>query len=289
MIDPSHVCVIVMNTNGLQFIMSKTWGAIHHSVLMFGAKHENFSLVFPFWHINGSSSHPAGLTGFLPFSLGKSTSGIHVFWKGFLFFEGRADNLIKCGGQKISAEHIEEQLALRLKIPKGFAITRAADNVYGEAVLLCVENSLQDRLDELKSVAQAIMAEGGISASGALKVYNCDQLPTTDTGKIQRKQLIQDYQAQAPSDATTEQVDDEANASPKERLVNAFCRCLNIDTVDEHDTLDKFGLDSITVVGISIAIEKILGDLPPNWRELNINQLAKIAELNPDLLKVRSV
>lgn len=208
------------------------------------------------------------------------TSDLGRIDNGFLFFEGRADNLINCGGQKISAEHIEEQLAQRLKIPKGFAVTRTADDLYGEAVLLCVENSLQERLDDLKSSAQAIMAEGGISASGALKIYACDQLPATDTGKIQRRQLIEAYQAQAASNKAERQVDDEESAAPKERLVSAFCRCLNIDTVDENDTLDKFGLDSITVVGISIAIEKILGDLPPNWRELNINQLAKIAELN---------
>ena len=207
------------------------------------------------------------------------TSDLGSLVDGFLFFEGRADNLINCGGQKISAETIEAQLAQRLNIPKGVAVTRVPDTMYGEAVLLCIDKHAIEHMDKLKATTQIIMNEGGIAASSALKTFTCDELPATDTGKIQRKQLIADYQQQITHQQQSEP--ELAEGAPaKDRIKQLLSKSLNTNDVQDDDTLERLGADSISAVGISIALEKILGDLPYNWRELSVQQLADIAEQN---------
>ena len=194
-----------------------------------------------------------------------------------LFFEGRADNLINCGGQKISSELIEKELTQQLGLPKGVAAVRVADETYGEAVLLCIENELKDQQESIESTAREIMAGAGISASSALKIYHCESLPVTDTGKVQRRSLAEDYLNSVKLSSSEEQAEIDDSAPTIERIKHAFINKLKLNSVDDSHTFTSLGGDSIAAVGLSIELEMILGDLPHQWRTMNLNELAESA------------
>lgn len=90
---------------------------------------------------------------------------------------GRKDNVIDSGGIKIQIEEVEAALMPFLKAP--FAITKAADEKFGEIVVLLTEATNMAEVEEI--------------CVNALPKYWCprryvhiDKIPMTETGKIKR-------------------------------------------------------------------------------------------------------
>lgn len=202
------------------------------------------------------------------------TSDLGSLAEGYLYFEGRADNLINCGGQKISAELIEDALRAELSLTSGIAVCRIPDPVYGEAILLAKDASCSVANARLVENAQRILARNGVSASGALKFYECEQLPATETGKVQRKLLAaayeQDLHQHAPPVPDAASPEDSAEI----RLLAAYQRKAGSQRVTLGDSLAALRLDSITAVSLSMEVERILRHVPHNWRAMSISQLA---------------
>ena len=204
------------------------------------------------------------------------TSDLGILKADELYFKGRVDNLINCGGQKISSEHIEEQLAHRLHISKGFAVSRIPDDMYGDAILLCLENDIVDRFDEISQTAGTIIKEAGIAASGILKTFRCETLPVTDTGKVQRKHLVEQYLETLTSKQEIKKLPDR-DASVLDQLRYKFSTRLKAPEVLDSDSFKDLGGDSITAVSLSMDIENILSFLPQNWRHMTIIELVRCA------------
>lgn len=89
---------------------------------------------------------------------------------------GRRDNVICSGGVKLQIEEIEQELMQYLSSP--FIITKAADEKFGEIVVLLTEgNTLQ---------AECEIPEMRNRFSKPKKIFHIDKIPQTETGKPAR-------------------------------------------------------------------------------------------------------
>ncbi len=99
---------------------------------------------------------------------------------------GRKDNVICSGGIKLQIEQIEESL-LPLLQPythdtQSFCITKCADEKFGEVVVLLIYKGISISEDELQHIFSQLP-----NYFKPRKVLFVDAIPTTQTGKIDRK------------------------------------------------------------------------------------------------------
>jgi acyl-coenzyme A synthetase/AMP-(fatty) acid ligase/serine acetyltransferase len=192
---------------------------------------------------------------------------------GYLFFEGRADNVINCAGQKISAELIEELLRKRFDIASGIAVTRIEDAIYGEAILVAKDSTCSTGADVLRDATQEIAKANGVHASGVVKIFECKKLPATDTGKVQHRLLRDLYNDLLASESHTDSLQNGGD-SDLQKLLFLYQRVAgNGVVVREDDDFDGLGLDSISAVRLGMEVEKVIGSLPRDWRKTPIRYL----------------
>lgn len=198
------------------------------------------------------------------------TSDLGEINDGYLFFLGRADNMINCGGQKISAELIESSLIKEFNLGGGIAVTKIADPSYGDGILVASESEIAITQRELVDCAKGILSENGLNATNALKFLELDALPTTDTGKVQRNKIAELYRDNLAKNsqhiAGCQPGDETFLGRIQEFLGPNICP-------SSKDSIESLGLDSITVVGVSIAIDHHLGYIPNDFRKLDFGTL----------------
>jgi O-succinylbenzoic acid--CoA ligase len=95
---------------------------------------------------------------------------------------GRFDNVINTGGVKVVAEELERKLLSSLSIP--FVISWKKDDFLGQKIVLVCESSKPIMINELdfSSLTRYEIPK---------EVICIDEIPKTETGKVQRKKLQQ--------------------------------------------------------------------------------------------------
>ncbi len=177
---------------------------------------------------------------------------------GFLYYLGRSDDQINCGGIKLSPEAIEQHLFDRLNIHQGIAIARIPDPIRGDGVLVCftpqtkldaaqVEQSIKDTLEHM-----------GLRVGNALHTMLVDTLPMTGSGKVQRSELASLYQPEQPSPETpTHQPAHSGDADDLEsKLVAAWQSVLRQETVSLHTSFYEHGGDSLSSIALMLSLER---------------------------------
>ena len=184
------------------------------------------------------------------------TNDIGRLESGFLFFEGRADDLINCGGVKISPDYLETQLYKQLQSDTGIAVTKLPDAMRGETVM--VAHLPEVAADALREAANQALREMGLEAGQSLKLMEVDEFPTTQTGKILRKELTAQYQAMnQPTTATPTTNDNEFDQEPRvQELIGLWQEVLQISPVSPHDSFFDLGGDSLSAINVAIRMEK---------------------------------
>jgi non-ribosomal peptide synthetase component E (peptide arylation enzyme)/acid phosphatase family membrane protein YuiD len=191
---------------------------------------------------------------------------------GYLYFDGRADDLINCGGQKVVPDQLEERIRARLKPGLQIAVAKVPDAQRGDGILVALAGAA-DQTASVKDAATAALAEVGISAGSALHVMALDALPVTGTGKVQRRVLADQFalrKATAP-----------ASAAPKGEITDVlslFRHEFAGEDVDPSDTFESLGGDSLHYIQVSLAYERRFGQLPDGWEGLTLAQLQTHAE-----------
>jgi serine acetyltransferase/acyl-CoA synthetase (AMP-forming)/AMP-acid ligase II len=200
------------------------------------------------------------------------TSDIGTLNNEYLYFEGRADNVVNCGGQKVSTEKLESEMVTRLRSNiaievSSFAISRIGHKLYGEGFLLSYTPSCDPNV--VKAAALESLSSLGIKASNAISMNSVESIPKTHTGKIQHKVLIADYSEMHSSTNSESSLSD---------IEKAFVDLLSISPqeLDASLSISDVGIDSIQSVQLSLHLESILGYLPADWRELSINDLLSL-------------
>ena len=120
-----------------------------------------------------------------------ATSDLGEIRDGFLYYLGRADDVINCGGVKLPPATLEARMRELLGTEGELAICRVPNAVRGDGILIVVTPAVE-ATDAAATQAAAIAArEMGASAGGAIRVQRVAQLPKTPTGKVQRRKLAE--------------------------------------------------------------------------------------------------
>jgi long-chain acyl-CoA synthetase len=111
---------------------------------------------------------------------------------GYLFLEGRADDVIVRGGENISPGEIEEVL-LQHPAVKDAAVVGVPDEAWGEGVAAAVVLGRAASTEELQAWVKARLRSSRVPQ--LIKVM--DELPYNDTGKLLRRVVKADLAGQA--------------------------------------------------------------------------------------------
>ena len=211
---------------------------------------------------------------------------------GWLYYEGRADELINCGGIKIDPARFEQRLLARLGAGGGLAVARAPDQVRGERVLVAAETGSGIDPAALRAAAAETAAEDGLTA-GVLAYREVAELPRTDTGKIRRAELPETAAtagAPEPDGPPAPEPAPEARAGARvpeaararsENLQAIWAKALGVSQVPLDASFYDLGGDSLSALTVSLRMES-LGLDPAAARGLfEGRSIAELAGLPP--------
>ena len=187
---------------------------------------------------------------------------------GFVYFDGRADDVINCGGIKIAPDQLEARLLARLQPGAELCVARVPDAERGDGVLVAVGNGTA-RVDRVRTLADSILREMGTAVGAALHVMAVDSIPRTETGKAQRSVLASHFVAL------------QASASPKARegadkiedVQALFAHEFPGANIGPEDSFLSLGGDSLHYIRFSLHFEKRFGALPNGWESLTATEL----------------
>ena len=194
---------------------------------------------------------------------------------GYLFFQGRADDVINCGGLKIIPDLIEREIGKLVGCNNGFAVTKVRDRLRGDGILVAVKLSLSHMLEEIREKTKLILENQNVQAGNALHFEVVDSLPVTETGKIKRKALTEEFNKKYQElELLDSQTSDKNNKF--DSVINIFQSILDIDDVRSSDSFISLGGDSLAFIAASIAIEDYIGWLPENWEGMTFADLEQL-------------
>lgn len=198
------------------------------------------------------------------------TSDLGELSDGFLYFKGRADDVINCGGLKLQPHEIEARMSDALGIrADSFGVARIPDPIRGETVLVATTPNLKVDRERVREVALKAIQSLGVQLSDSISVLEIEELPVNAVGKIQRSRLTQWYEERAPQ---VPQVASGDRDSPRDFRSILQEVAGNGELLDDS-TFVNLGGDSLSYVSASIAIEQIIGHIPDNWENQTVSEL----------------
>jgi serine acetyltransferase/acyl-CoA synthetase (AMP-forming)/AMP-acid ligase II len=205
--------------------------------------------------LDGDDWHPLGASDWL------ETSDLGRIEHGQLYYEGRADDVINCGGIKLSPDLLESAVrhsfAEAGEDPGEFALLRRPDPMRGDGIGLVVTPATAVPHTRLIDAVASQAIAFGVNARGAIRLLEVESLPRTDTGKVQRKALASAIEAQAPRNQAADEGEAESFAQLIERL-------LGQTIVRERSFADMNG-DSLAHIQMTLALERALDAAPAGW------------------------
>ncbi len=196
------------------------------------------------------------------------TNDLGHFEDGYLFFDGRADDLINCGGVKIVPDDIEERLRSQLAPGAQIAVAKVPDPQRGDGILVAVQTGTSETA-QVKDAVLATLKDLGVAVGSALHVMEVDALPVTGTGKVQRGVLAEMFAAQQAASPT------KAHATSKKitDVPSLFRHEFPGQKIGAEDTFESLGGDSLHYIQFSLNFEQHFGQLPNDWETLTASQL----------------
>lgn len=196
---------------------------------------------------------------------------------GYLFFQGRSDDVINCGGIKIYPEFVERELRNLVRCKSGIAVAKVKDQLRGDGILVAIEPHLLDMIDEIRTYSKDILKKLNVYAGEALHFEIIEHLPVTDTGKLKRKSLSEEFNNKYKElQNRTALLENDENKIERDNIVDVFRLILRIDDIRSSDSFLSLGGDSLSYVISSIAIENYLGYLPNNWEAITFSDFEKL-------------
>lgn len=185
--------------------------------------------------------------------------------EGWLYFEGRADDLINCSGIKLSPDRLEDIVRVDVPGAGDFAILRRPDPLRGEGILVVREPGAAPA-HVLKEAAEAAAAQLGLEASGAVEVRDTDALPRTDTGKVRRSAI-------SPAHPPRKEVPNMKNGTAAE-----IAALLGPEAIVPGTTFHDLGQDSLQHLQMTLLLERLFGAAPEDWESTPLETLAQDAD-----------
>jgi acyl-CoA synthetase (AMP-forming)/AMP-acid ligase II len=165
--------------------------------------------------------------------------------QGYLYYQGRADDVINCGGIKVYPETLEAKVYARIGRSHGLAICRKSDVMRGDGFLVAATPELRVDQQQLREAVLQSTQELGVNAGNAITILDVDELPKTATGKIQRKQLAEWYALESSHAEPLSNASD-LPVVGHSSIQAILSRTLNIHQIQPHDTFISLGGDSLS-------------------------------------------
>ena len=211
------------------------------------------------------------------------TSDLGRIENGYLYFLGRADNVVNCGGQKLSTERldaaIKHSLPSNMQSSTEFTVSRIDNAHYGEGFLLSYSMQGDEATNakhcevSIRESAESSLIALGIAAKNALVIQRVSQLPKTATGKVQHRVLVKHHRENSEPSLPVYKVIDSGAL-----FFHAIAHVIGVSpsVIKAQDSISDIGVDSLQTVQLSIKIESHLGRLPNSWRDMPISALINL-------------
>jgi acyl-CoA synthetase (AMP-forming)/AMP-acid ligase II len=179
---------------------------------------------------------------------------------GYLYYQGRADDLINCAGIKLSPDAIEKDLRDKLGIKDGFAVCAVNDELTGNAVLVAILATVSIPDEHFRNALNSILINYGLNNKNIIKTLRVDEFPVTGTNKVIRKELSSQYELscmnsdsmlQSGVDFSVQDLTDE-----EKKVALIWQDVLKIHVVDIDLNFYDFGGDSLSVISALIDMER---------------------------------
>ena len=194
---------------------------------------------------------------------------------GYLVYEGRADDIINCGGIKLSPDDVEHYLAAQGGLAGDFAICRVPDAVRGDGILLAVASTVALDDDSLKTLLVQATQHFGVNARDASTVWRTARIERTSNGKLRRQAIARQYMDSRPAQAVAAP---HQGANQKGRGLQArLSAILGVKAIGDADNFVNLGGDSLRYIQACVALEEELGYLPDNWEVRPFAELQALA------------
>jgi acyl-CoA synthetase (AMP-forming)/AMP-acid ligase II len=196
-----------------------------------------------------------------------TTNDLGMIKDGYLYYLGRADDLINCGGIKVSPDDLEKSIRQTLNIQSGIAVSRAHDPLRGEVILVSTLTSAHLDSQSVKDAAVQAAATYNLHSADAIKLIELDEFPTTATGKVQRNQLTQLYAAKMESLQAVKQAlgtekytsvqDEQLLTNCEKEIIAVWKSVLNVEHIETDSDFFQIGGDSLTAISVMVRMEKL--------------------------------
>ena len=191
-----------------------------------------------------------------------TTNDLGDIKEGFVYYKGRSDDIINCGGIKVYPDIIEKRIRELMGIEKGIAVARGNDAVRGEIILICYLKELDAQREAIEKAALKAASENEIKGSGSVKLMPLDSFPATDTGKIKRRILTELYSEYRKDlvdlDNESEGEGETENLSEtEEKIIKAWKEVLKVSRIKSSDTFYDLGGDSLTAISVIVKMNRM--------------------------------
>ncbi len=197
------------------------------------------------------------------------TNDLGEISKGYLFYKGRADDMVNCGGVKVYAEAVEKALLERLGLTQGVVCARIKHDMRGEGLGIAYEKSLHVESERIMREAANVLSEMGVSSNGNVRLKEIETIPVTDTGKVKRKLVAQQFDLPAspatpllepPASESSKKHDLESHqVTRKERVAQLqvlWSTLLGGIEVSAEESFSDLGGDSLTSISAMLKMKK---------------------------------
>lgn len=187
---------------------------------------------------------------------------------GYLYFDGRADDLINTGGVKINPDTLEAQIGKLLPQGGKVVVAKVPDALRGEGVLVVAESADMDA-NRLRAASIDALKMQGLDVGDALHVKVTPSIPQTATGKPLRRLLTEEF-------VSENQVHPGSGDSAGPRagdVLEFFQHFFPGRKVDAGASFESLGGDSLGYIQFSMGFEDRFGPLPSGWEAMTVAEL----------------
>ncbi len=201
---------------------------------------------------------------------------------GVLFFEGRADEVINCGGLKLSPDRVERAIQTSLGVADGVACTRLTDPILGEQVGVAFLRGRDLDAAAVSVATRDALRAMGLCAGNRTRILEVDAIPTTATGKVRRRELAQSFESLGVvPGSSVAPIETAYDGSLESRLIAIWEEVLEISPIAREDNFFDLGGDSLSSLRVLLQMEQ--AGLPPEigrrmFEGHSIAELAAAAE-----------
>ncbi|WP_421972090.1 AMP-binding protein [Pseudoalteromonas sp. SSM20] len=172
---------------------------------------------------------------------------------GFLYYEGRADDIANIAGIKVSPDILEREISLATNIHTGFAVIKVSDEMKGESVILAVESSTSQKTHLLfKSFKQSLNLQG-ITGISNKQVFEVDSLPRTETNKVQKKLVASSYYNNVEMNKSTAK--NQGVTDQETEILNIWKSVLKVENISVNENFFDLGGDSLSAIQVIMEME----------------------------------